>query len=260
MNAFTTWFSTSTLLLTFLLCTGGLAHLQAQDQGDIKFGVQASPTFSWMSTNNNLIDGDGSNLGLKLGILGDYYFTDQYSLHTGLGFHFNAGGLLNYDEEFSRVDIWQESIDDVLPGGTARDTSSGQGYKYSLQYLEIPIGLTLRTREFGFIKYYVRPSLHLGILTQSRGELRGNDRISEDERFNISSSVNALNLSWSIGAGAEYAISESTSLVGGLSFQSGFADVTTDSGTSISRPGRQPGRDESKGRVNALVVTLGVMF
>lgn len=260
MNVFTTRFRTLTLLFTLLLCTGGLAQLQAQDQGDIKFGVQASPTFSWMSTNNNLIDGDGSNLGLKLGILGEYYFTDQYSLHSGLGFHFNAGGTLRYDEEFTRVDIWQESIDDVLPGGAARDTSSGQGYKYSLQYLEIPIGLTLRTREFGFIKYYVRPALHLGILTQSRGELRGNRDISDDERFNIGPEVNALNLSWSIGAGAEYAISESTSLVGGLSFQSGFADVTTDNDTSINRPGRRAGEDDSKGRVNALVITLGVMF
>ena len=260
MNVFTTRFSTPTLLLTFLLCTGGLAQLHAQDQGDIKFGVQASPTFSWMSTNSNLIDGDGSNLGLKLGLLGEYYFTDQYSLHSGLGFHFNAGGLLRYDEEFSKVDIWQESIDDAVSGGIGRDTSSGQGYKYSLQYLEIPLGLTLRTREFGYLKYYVRPALHLGILTQSRGELRGNNRISEDERFNISSAVNAINLSWSIGAGAEYAISESTSLVGGLSFQSGFLDVTTDSGTSVNRPGRDAGRDESKGRVNALVITLGVMF
>ena len=248
------------LLFTTFLCTCGLASLSAQFTGDFKFGVQASPTFSWMGSNNNLINGDGTNLGLKLGILGEYYFSDQYSFHSGLGFHFNAGGTLLYDDEFTRVDIWREPLDEVLDVGAPRDTSGGVGYKYSLQYLEIPVGLTLRTREFGYLTYYVRPALHLGILTQSRGEVRGYNGLSDDERFNISSAVNGFNLSWSIGAGAEYALSESTALVAGLAFQSGFADITTDKDTELARPGRSGGEDDSRGKVNALVITLGVMF
>ena len=247
-------------LACLFLCLG-LTNLSAQVQGDLKFGVQASPTIGWMSTNSNLIDGDGSNLGLKLGIIGEYYISEQYSIHSGLGFHFNAGGTLLYDEEFSSVNIWRESLEEVVAAGQLpEDIQSGLAYDYSLQYLEVPIGLTLRTREFGYLRYFVRPSLHLGILTQSRGELRGARFIDEDERFNISSEVNPLNLGWSIGGGVEYAISTSTALIGGLSFQSGFADVTTDNDTEVQRPGRDPQEDDSRGRVNALVITLGVMF
>lgn len=245
---------------TLLFLAFALSSASAQSTGDFKFGLQFSPTFSSLNTPNNLINGDGTNLGIKLGLMGEYYFTDQYSFHTGLGFHFNAGGTLRYDEEFTKVDIWRESIDEVLPVNAPRDTSSGNGYKYGLQYLEVPLGLTLRTREFGYIRYFVRPALHLGILTQARGEVRGYAGLSEDERFNISSEVNAVNLGWSIGGGIEYAVSTSTALIAGLAYQSGFADVTTDNDTEIIREGRSATEDDSRGKIGSFVITLGVMF
>lgn len=242
--------------LSLLFATGSL---QAQFSGDLKFGIQLSPTFSGMATNDNLINRDGSNLGLKLGLIGEYYFAETYSFHTGIGFHFNSGGTLFYEDQYKKVDIWGESLDGAL--NTVPDSiAGGLSYKYDLQYLEIPLGLTLRTREFGYIRYFVRPAVHLGILTQSRGSIKNAGFIGEDENFDISKEVNSFNLSWSLGAGIEYSVSESTALIGGLAFQSGFADVTTDKGTSLLREGRNPTEDDSKGKINTLVITLGVMF
>lgn len=245
----------------FLCCAFILASTSAQAQfaGDLQFGIQVSPTFSGMTTNNNLINRDGTNLGLKLGVIGEYYFGETYSFHTGLGFHFNTGGSLFYENQFQRVDIWQESLDNALT--TVPDSiSGGLGYKYDLQYVEIPLGLTLRTREFGYMRYYVRPALHLGFLTQSRGSLKNAGFVDSEENFDISKEVNGINLGWSLGAGVEYSLSESTALVGGLAFQSGFADVTTDKGTSIVRPGRNPTEDDSRGKINSIVIMLGIMF
>lgn len=235
------------------------ASAQAQFAGDLKFGIQISPTFSGMTTNNNLINRDGTNLGLKLGVVGEYYFGETYSFHTGIGFHFNSGGSLFYENQFQRVDIWQESLDNALT--TLPDSiGGGLGYKYDLQYLEIPLGLTLRTREFGYLRYFVRPAIHLGILTQSRGSLKNAGFVDSEESFDISAEVNSFNLSWSLGAGVEYSLSESTALIGGLAFQSGFADVTTDNGTSIVREGRNPAEDDSLGKINSLVIMIGIMF
>ncbi len=249
-------------LRTLLLCTiFGFASLalKAQFAGDLQFGIQLSPTFSGMTTNNNLINRDGTNLGLKLGVIGEYYFGETYSFHTGLGFHFNTGGTLFYENQFERVDIWQESLDNALT--TVPDSiSGGLGYKYDLQYVEIPLGLTLRTREFGYLRYYVRPALHLGILTQSRGSLTNAGFVDDEESFDIGKEVNGLNLGWSIGAGVEYSLSESTAFVAGIALQSGFADVTTDKGTSVVRPGRNPTEDDSRGKINSLVLMLGIMF
>lgn len=254
---FTSNHTLALFLALFLL--PGIAS--AQLPGDLKFGIQLSPTFSGMSTDDNLILRDGTNLGLKLGVVGEYYFRENYSLHTGIGFHFNAGGTLFYEDQFSRADIWRESLDNTLAAGVLPDTlSGGLGYKYDLQFVEIPLGLTLRTREFGYLRYYVRPAIHLGFLTQSRGRVKGAGFISEDENFDISKEVNSVNLGWSIGGGVEYSVSESTALVGGLAFQSGFADLTTDKGTTLQREGRTPREDDSKGRLNSIVIMLGIMF
>lgn len=251
-------FNLSRILLC-CCCLFFAASGHAQFPGDLQFGIQLSPTFSGMSTNNNLINRDGTNLGLKLGLMGEYYISETYSLHTGLGFHFNAGGTLFYEDQFQRVDIWRESLDNALT--TVPDSlSGGLGYKYDLQYVEIPLGLTLRTREFGYLRYFVRPALHLGILTQSRGSVQNANFVDSEETFDISKEVNALNLSWSLGGGVEFSLSERTALIGGLAFQSGFADVTTDKGTTLVRTGRNPAEDDSRGKVNSIVLMLGVMF
>lgn len=246
----------ASLFLAFFFCS-----ISASAQRDLRFGIQVSPTFSGMTTNDNLINRDGSNLGLKLGVMGEFYFSETYSFHSGIGFHFNTGGTLFYEGQFTNVNIWQESLEEAFPPNVLPDSiSGGLAYKNDLQYLEIPIGLTLRTREFGYIRYYVRPALHLGILTQARGSLQNAGFADDDEDFDIGKEINGLNLSWSLGAGIEYSISESTALVGGLAIQSGFADVTKDKGTSVARQGRNPTEDDSKGKINVIVVTLGIMF
>ena len=226
----------------------------------IQLGIQASPTFSWMTTDNNLIESDGTNLGLKLGLMAEYYFQDNYSIHTGINFHFGAGGALRYDEQIEAVDIWRESLSETYTTPPNPYQLSGATFNYKLQFVEIPLGLTLRTREFGYVRYFVRPGLQLGILSSSRGSLEGLSGIDDSENFKIGSEVSALNLSWGIGAGVEYAISTSSSLIAGLGFQSGFLDLTKDKDTLITRDGRQAGEDTSRGKMNGITIMLGIMF
>ena len=194
-------------------------------QNDIQFCFQLSPTISWLTTNDNKINSNGPNLGLQLGMIGEFYFRENYSLATGIGFHFNAGGKLFYEETIDTVGIWTEANipgDNIYEGGT--------DFKYSIQYVEFPIGLKLRTREFGYLRYYV-----------------------------IQSAVNLLNISWGIGAGMEYTVSSNTALVGGIAFQTGFTDVTKDKNTTLVSGGRQS-EEDSKGKLNSIVLRLGVMF
>ncbi len=225
-------------------------------QGDMRFGMLLSPTFSWMNTNINQINSDGTNLGLKLGLITEFYFQDNYSFSTGLNFHFNAGGTLFYDDTYETVDIWNEDVEGVseftFAGGTA--------FKYELQFLEIPLGLTLRTREFGYLRYYFQPSLGVGILTQSRGKVKNTGLVDPEETFNNGSATNFLNLNWGLGGGVEYSISPSTALIGGIGFQSGFTDITKNKNTTLVRSGRSPQEDDSRGKLNSLVIRLGILF
>lgn len=204
----------------------------AQTDYNVRFGLQLSPTFSWMKSDARVINGNGANLGLKLGMIGEYYFAETYAVTSGLGFAFNHGGTLRYDPE---SDYWNTGVN-------LRDAD----LKYSVQYIEIPLGLKMRTKEFGYLRYFGEPSLTFGFRSQSRGDIKGSDLNDVD----IKEYIAPLGLSWGLGIGAEYSVSGSTSLVGGLYFQNMFTDMTKDVDMG----------DESASSFNALTIRLGVLF
>ena len=242
------------VLIAFLSLAATAAQAQ-QLRGDVRFGFQMSPAFSWMATSTNKINTSGTNLGLKLGMIGEYYFQENYAISSGIGFFFNTGGTLLHERAGN---FW---VNSDLPEA-CRNLSRDAKLKYSLQYVEIPIGLKMRTREFGYIRYYIEPNLGLGFRTQAKGDItnRGGE---ECQDLSIRSDVTLFNLFWGLGGGMEYSVSENTSLLAGLGMQFGFADVTRNNNDKAF-----PDPDDmtitiderSKGVIRALVLRLGVMF
>jgi hypothetical protein len=222
-------------------------------QNDVRFGFQASPTVNWMSTNNNRINSAGTNLGLKLGMTGEFYFRENYAFTSGLGFWFNAGGTLLH--EYGGI-YWDPAL---LPPNI--DTMPDMvKLKYGIQFVEIPLGLKMRTKEFGYNRYYIEPALTLGFKTQARGTATGNGLGEDVEKINIRNEVNAINLSWGIGGGVERSISENTSLVMGAAFQIGFADLTRNRGQAFVPNRPEPVRENSQGKTSGIILRLGVIF
>lgn len=226
------------------------------DPEELRFGFQLSPTIGWLSTSTTQINNSGNNLGLKLGMISEYYFTGdtRYAFTSGIGFSFNAGGTLLH-ENGGRY--WTKS--DLEPGLDTLPASSK--LKYNIQYVEIPAGLKMRfeppsSRDLAF---FLEPAITLGFKTQARGEITGPGVGEQDEKIMIKKEVNAINLSWGITAGVEYALSATTSLVGGVGFQSGFTDVTDDNGT-VFEGNNQTSLEDSKGTANQIVLKIGILF
>lgn len=71
-----------------------MGNVFAQEAQSVRFGFQASLTWSWMRTNDKKLKGSVSNWGLKFGALGEYYFAPNYAITTGLGFGLNQGGTI----------------------------------------------------------------------------------------------------------------------------------------------------------------------
>lgn len=234
-------------ILVFLLFSAiFLGKLQAQE--NLRFGFQVSPSFSRMHTTDPGIHPAGTNLGLKMGILGEYYFRENYALSGGIGFFFNTGGTLLYDKSGT---YWP---------GTGLDTLPAQvRLKYNLQYLEIPFGLKMRTREFGYLRYFLEPGISLAIRTRANGHISGPGLSNQDNAINISNELNALLLTVGIGGGVEYSINDSLSLIGGLFFRSGFTDITKDTGT-VLQTGQNPRKEDSKGSTNSITIRVGILF
>lgn len=220
-----------------------LTQLVKAQTSDLRLGFQVSPMLSSMSTDDNTINGNGPNLGLKLGVAGEIFFRENYAFTIGLGFSFNSGGTLR-DDNFSNT--WQRS---EFSPNVVTPFPPGTDLKYSIQYVEIPFGLKFRTKEFGYLRYYAEvPTLSLGFKSQASGDIEYTG-LNED-KIDIKKEVNSLALSWGVGGGIEYGISDGTAIVAGIAYQQVFTDVSKDYDQGV----------DSKAQINNFVLRLGVMF
>jgi opacity protein-like surface antigen len=210
------------LLLTFVAFVVDTTNAQ-----NFRFGLQASPSFSWFSTNDKFLENSGSNLGIKLGMLGEKYFQDNYAFFSGIGFGFNAGGELQ--SGYANYRPWTGSdLSIMLDETDDKSLPANSKLRYHLTYVEVPFGLKMRggTNENSNLKFYAEaPVITLGFLTKSIGDIRGAGSFDTVDE-NIRDDVNGLALSWGLGAGIEYEVATHTTLVAGLSYQNQFTDVT----------------------------------
>lgn len=227
-----------------------IAGAQLNGQWDrYRFGFQASPTLWWMSTNDKLINSSGTNLGLRLGTVAEYYINENYIIKSGFHLHFNQGGQLLHDQG---GDLWSEAdlsnpVYETLPDGVK--------LRYHLQYLEFPFSFRMRTNEMGFWRFYVEaPVLQLGIRMRARGDIEG-PGIPSSLGEEISEQARLLAISYGFGAGGEYSISEELSLVTGLYYYRVITDLTNDNGRKLDGSA-----EDSKGTAGSIVIHLAVMF
>jgi len=226
-------------------------------QSDFRFGIQFSPTITWMNSADNIVNSNGTAFGgPKLGMVMEKYFRENYAFTFGLGFAFNQGGVLKHD---FGGDLWANS---TLSNSIYHDLPDGVNLRYSLQYVEIPVGLKMKTQEFGYIRYFAEIPFTIGILTQAQGAVEGTNINTDKE--NIRDDVNLFAISWGLGGGIEYSIGPSTSLVGGLYYQNYVTDITKNDGKRRGvgdSPMAEPTfREDAKSVLKGLTIKLGVIF
>lgn len=204
----------------------------AKSQG-LQIGIFFDPQVTWMSSDNNEITSNGSRIGFNFGLALHNFFTENYAFTTGISLNQTGGKLRHSDSTFFRT---QEEIDTLLPGTTIT---------YKLQYISIPIGLTLKTNEIGYMTYFAQLGFDLQFNLKAVGDESNG---FEDERIN--EEVNLVNLGYHFGIGLEYSLGGKTSLMVGLSFSQSLIDVTKDFGN-------QP---EDRVVLNNIALRIGVNF
>jgi hypothetical protein len=215
------------LLLFFILGYGSAVFAQSP----VRLGAHIDPVFSWFSTKTSDIEKDGARLGYNGGLIVEYYFAPNYALVTGLNLT-QLGGNLKYQQ--ATTITTGESDEIVLPAGTT--------VAYNVNYLSIPIALKLKSNQIGYFTYFAElgftPQVNIGSRASSEGNAIHKDNVSKE--------INAFNVSFFFGGGIEYNIGGQTSLVGGIFFNNGFADILSNNG--------------DKGQLNFVNIRFGVMF
>jgi len=215
--------------LTFIVTA---AWSQSSDS-NFQFGVKIQPALAWFrvdAPDELNLESDGLPFGFGYGLITDFKFTDRYAFSTGIEIAYR-GGKLKYTYE----DILGNSY-------TEQD-------KLSLQFIEIPLTLKLRTNEIGYMTYFFQVGVAPGYAIRTRADITINDKLVEDNE-DISSQINEFNLSMIIGAGAEYSLGGSTSLLFGITYNNGFLDLLDDKNYD----------GKVTGNSNYIALMLGVLF
>ena len=192
----------------------------AQEQ-KFHFGLKVAPTIAWLKPDTKGLSKDGSKLGFTYGLIGESSFSSNYSLTYGLQVTYRGGVLKN----------------DLLT--TSNKTS------YSLKYVELPIGIKMKTNEFNRYRYFGQFGLVPGLNLSAKA--------SSDAESNIDfkDHITDINLSMLIAVGTEYTISGSTTFLASLEFNNGFVDVLSKNNGSET---------DYKAISNYVALNLGIMF
>ncbi len=218
------------ILSIFIFCAV-ITSLQAQE---FRFGLTATPVFDWLKVNGGLYDNAGTQFGFQYGLLFDQTIgsVERYAFSTGIVINYTGEGITSTDTATAITTEWNAKS----------------------QYIEIPLTVRLRTNEVNYISYYGQFGLTPGVCIKSRGNLIvDGTTLYEDVNLRDANNLTGaqyqlLNISLTLGGGIEYSMAENTSIMAGVFWQNGFANILDDN------------VDDNSALLKQLGVRLGVLF
>ncbi len=212
-------------LLFFLLAGNYVANAQK-----FHFGLNIAPGIAWIKPDTKGFDNDGVKLAFSYGIITEFAFNENqnYALATGLQVSYRGGKISKLVS---------------IPDGNGGFKTVNSKTKFTLEYLELPLTLKMKTNEIGAFKYFGQ----FGLLPAFNIKATSvNDNGVNITNENIKSDINAFSASLLVALGLEYNLVGNTSLVVSAGFNNGLTDVLDDK--------------ESKAISNLIIFNVGILF
>lgn len=196
----------------------------------IRMGITGGTQVSWLQSNTESVQGNGSVMGFHFGLLTDYFFAERYSFSTGI-FINNTGGKLKYTDsiKFKTAD----GVKDLAPNTSVR---------YRLQYLDIPMSFHLESNQIGYFVYHAQ----FGLTNHIRIGANANIDNSDKKKTGCKDEIGFYTMGYNIGVGTNYYVSKNTALTLSIIFDSTFIDITE--------------QTSDKTKLNSISLRLGVIF
>jgi opacity protein-like surface antigen len=206
--------------LFFTIALTAMAGLIHAADSKLHFGLKGAPSLAWLRTDTKGLESDGSKFGFSYGLVTEFNFADNYAFATGIDIAYRGGKFKTVTTEY--------------PDSVTTVTTSTRS-KYTIQYIEIPLSLKLKTNEIGYLTYFLQAGVSPGFKIRARGSYEAaiqttvgstttNSSDSQSD-IDIMKDINNFNISMLIGGGVEYTLSGSTVLLAGIQFNNGFLDV-----------------------------------
>ena len=221
-------------------------------QNSFRFGLKGASNFGWLSGTDKTIENDGTTVGFAYGLMGEYAINSTYGFHAEL--------LLSQVNSKFNLTSEQSFVNDI---NNTKHTNLN--FKYTIQYLEIPMSMKLNTKEIGNLVYYGNFGFSPGFALNARASIISEDiqksikdldptdyRVNDDEGDdytldNFDDKVFLFRFPLIIGGGVEYRMAGSTSLQAGFRFANTFTDMFVKDKTADAKN-------------NYFAVSVGVLF
>ena len=228
--------------IALLLATQSFAQNDAADK-KVRFGLEVFPSLDWYKPSDlKSFAKNGTVLKFGYGLATEFRINDITWFCTGVQVNYSGG-----DVTFTRETHYFYSDNVGFTNATAIDftqsnSSNGTKHywlrerKYKMTYLTVPLMLRLKTKPIGSMEYYG----NFGLLASFRLKGKADDVVNEWNSGNgngydpnemtlsnlvITPDMNLFNMGLTIGGGAEYNLSGSTSLIFGVSYIQGFTNT-----------------------------------
>ncbi|MCX6231558.1 MAG: porin family protein [Bacteroidetes bacterium] len=212
-------------------------HAQIKDKSFVQLGAKISPNIAWLNSNSSDITSDGTSLKFSWGFIADFRFAEKYFFSTGFNINSIGGRIIYPDADTA-----------LIPGTKHRNIKT--------KYVEIPVSVKMKTRQFGYLTIFGQVGLGLGMRISAYSD---DDFIPNSSSVAISKTdikiqdqINFFRLSMILAAGVEYNLGGSTSLIGAISFNNGFNNIFN---TVKTTP--QIDADASS---NSFELSIGILF
>ena len=203
----------------------------------VKFGLYGQGSLCWLSPEEQKLYSRGDyGLGFGWGLDTEINFNNNTSLRTGLNFSTFTAGINYYDSDlalkhktFYLLDATENFVswDDGLLNDSNKYIYQLFNRKYTVNYVNIPFVLKLKTNEIGYLTYFGEFGATIGLKTKSTVEddsklftwdstastlsaLEPSTRSIDN--INIDKGTQTVRFGLNIGAGAEYSLSGNTAL------------------------------------------------
>lgn len=243
------------LLMVGLLLAMSLTA-SAQNNG-FAFGFKLGPGFDWTGSTTEAAKSQGMRVGFGVGVVMEYYFADNYAIVTGVNVNMNRG---HYSFENGRMVMGADSI-------SVMETYPVDRMFKSTVY-EIPLMLKMMTNELGNLPLRAYAQVGAGIGYAQKVKVKdGIDGADMPDTYTTTDKeFSNLRASLKIGAGAQYAIDESTRVFAGLYFSHDFLNninsITPNYYGNYYENGEDIGDREVKLNMlqNRIGIEVGILF
>ena len=201
----------SLLFVGLLLAVSLSVSAQSKEAKGFAFGFKLGPGFDWTGSTTGGAVNEGTKVGMNFGLVGEFYFAENYAIVSGINVNLNRGHYSFQDGVLDSLANLQTYNVDRMYKGTV---------------YEIPLMLKMVTNQFGSfpMRYYAQVGAGVGY-AQKVKVADAFDGVDRPETYTASNKeFSNLRVALKAGIGAQYSIDETMRLFLGLTFSHDFVN------------------------------------